>query len=52
MAAVQRVATALNSVGRPLSDEEKQKLAELQKSEDDAAVIAGLQKLLDPHCLT
>ena len=51
LAAVQRVATALQSIGRPLSDEQTRMLAELAQSTDDKKVVAELQKLLDPLCL-
>ena len=51
LAAVDRVVTALDSVGRPLSQEQLNTFQELQKSDDDRQVIDGIQKLLDPICL-
>lgn len=51
LAATDRVATALDAVGRPLSDEQKQTLAQLRQLTDDRLVVDGIQSLLDPLCL-
>lgn len=51
LAAAQRVATALDSVGRPLSKQQIDTLESLKKSDDDAKVIEGIQALFDPVCL-
>ena len=52
LAAVDRVTTALDSVGRPLSTQQLELLAEIMKLNDDAKVVADVQALLDPLCLT
>lgn len=51
LAGVDRVATALDSVGRPLSPEQKAKLEEIKQLTDDGKVVSEIQKLMDPLCL-
>ena len=51
LAAVERVAMALESVGRPLSEDQNKKLSDLKQSTDDSEVVREIQKLLDPLCL-
>lgn len=51
LAAAKRVATALDAVGRPLSQAQQKELADLVASADDKKVVAGVQSLLDPLCL-
>lgn len=51
VSATRRLVQALDSVGRPLSDAEQEKLAQLYQEEEDQQVIRGIQAILDPHCL-
>ena len=51
MAAVERVITALDSVGRPLSAEQTETFEKLKQVDDDQKVIKEIQTLLDPLCL-
>lgn len=50
-AAVERLVEAMQLVGSPLSEEEKQQLSELRASDSDSTVVSEIQKLLDKHCL-
>lgn len=52
LAAAQRVATALGSVGHPLSEPQRQQLAKISQMTDDARVVKTIQELFDPLCLT
>jgi len=45
-----RLAEALEAIGSPLPEEAMAELKRLKSSGDDAAVAAGVQKLLDPLC--
>ena len=49
---VQRLSEALDFIGRPLDGETQQALAALRNESDDAIVVAKVQQLLDPHCIT
>lgn len=51
LAATERIATALQSVGRPLSDAQSKQLESIRQMTDDRQVIASVQELLDPFCL-
>ncbi len=49
--AVERVAGALDAIGRPLSADERAALKRAAEDPDEAAGSAAIQKVLDPHCL-
>ncbi len=51
LAAVQRVATALDSVGRPLSVAQRTQLEKINQLSDDTIVVTAIQELLDPLCV-
>jgi hypothetical protein len=51
LANVKRVATALDSIGRPLTGEQQKRLGEIAGLEDDAKVLSAVQELFDPICL-
>ena len=51
LAAADRVATALGSVGRPLSAKQKTQLKRIKQDTDDAKVVRTVQELLDPLCV-
>lgn len=46
-----RLAEALEAIGNPLSAEATAEIERLKALDDDAAVAAGVQKLLDPLCV-
>jgi len=46
-----RLETAFNYLGEPLSDTEHKALDEAIGTSDEAAAIAGIQQVLDPHVL-
>jgi hypothetical protein len=48
---VARVVQALQLAGSPLADDELAAIKALEKNNDDAQVVAGLQTILDKHCL-
>lgn len=50
-AQVQRVATALDSLGQPLSGEQKKQLDAAMSETDGPKSVAALQAMLDPMCL-
>jgi hypothetical protein len=50
-AQVKRVVQALDLLGAPLGPADKKALAKAAKETDDAKAIAGLQTVLDKHCL-
>jgi hypothetical protein len=50
-AQVHRVAEALDFIGAPLTDREKQDLEAAGKSKDEAAAVRTIQDILDRHCL-
>lgn len=51
VAAIERVASALEAVGRPLTDDQLKQVAAVKQMTDDKKAIAGVQKLLDPICV-
>lgn len=51
VASIQRLVTAMDAAGRPLSNAQQQQLEKLLAGSDDAPVIRGLQELFDPLCL-
>jgi hypothetical protein len=51
LAAAQRVVTALDSVGRPLSATQITQLEKISQLTDDGNVVEEIQKLLDPLCV-
>ena len=51
LAAAERVATALQMAGDPLSGERQAQLQQLHQQADEAAVVRGVQAILDPLCL-
>lgn len=51
VAATKRLVQALDSVGRPLTDDEQRRLEELYRDSDDNRSVAEIQQLLDVHCL-
>ncbi|RIK85087.1 MAG: hypothetical protein DCC67_04350 [Planctomycetota bacterium] len=50
-AQAERLVQALQMVGAPLSDAERRRLEEALGESDDAALVAGVQRVLDPLCL-
>lgn len=51
LSAVERLAQALEAIGRPLSSEQIQRLESLGESDNDTQVIEEIQELFDPLCL-
>lgn len=51
VASVQRLTTALQSTGKPLSPDQQKQLDDLLRESADAPVVKGIQELLDPLCL-
>ena len=51
LSAAKRVATALQSIGSPLSKDQQAKLKEINSMTDDEKVIVAIQDLFDPLCL-
>ncbi len=51
MVQVQRLVEALEHLGQPLSQEERDKLAAARSNQDDSAAVKTVQAVLDPHCL-
>ncbi len=51
LSAMARVVEALDSVGRPLTKDQLETFASIQKMEDDAQVVKAIQELVDPLCL-
>ena len=51
VSALERLVSALDLVGRPLSKEQLEKVEAIKKMEDDANAVASIQELLDPVCL-
>src|SRR5437868_2238713 len=50
-AQVQRVVEAMDYLGHPLSDATKTALEKAGKTQNDAALVRGVQAALDPYCL-
>jgi hypothetical protein len=50
-AQAKRVADALDYLGNPLSDGDKEALAAAAKDADEAKAVAAIQDVLDKHCL-
>jgi len=51
VAATQRLVQALDFTGAPLSDTDKRALEELLAGTDRDAIVRGVQRILDPHCV-
>ncbi len=51
VSAIDRLVAALDSVGRPLTDEQQTQFTAIKRLDDDAKVISDVQKLFDPLCV-
>ncbi|MEM9587401.1 MAG: CehA/McbA family metallohydrolase [Planctomycetota bacterium] len=50
-AGIQRLIVAMQLAGSPLPDDDLAALSDLRRSDDDRAVVRGIQQTLDKHCL-
>ena len=51
VAATRRLMDALDYVGAPLNDEDRQALEAAMAETDEVTSVKAIQKVLDPHCL-